>query len=107
MCEQLLKRRDDHTQLLKAPVLCALRGLISALGQCSNGLERLMHSPSARALSHPRPLLHRPRALIKPRNAHTTGINFKYYLNEGWNEFSVVHRIPTDWIKLFTLPIVD
>ena len=45
-----------------------------ALGQCSNGLERLMHSPSARALSRPRPLLHRPRALIKPRNAHTTGI---------------------------------
>jgi len=27
-----------------------------------------MHSPSARLL------LHRPRALIKPRNAHTTGI---------------------------------
>ena len=31
-----------------------------------------MHSPSARALSRPQPLLHRPRAL-KPRNAHKTG----------------------------------
>ena len=49
-------------------------GLVSALGQCSNGLEWLMYSPSARALSRPRLLLHRPRALIKPRNAHTTGI---------------------------------
>jgi len=49
-------------------------GLVSALGQCSNGLEQLMHSPSARALSRPQPLLHRPHALIKPRNAHTTGI---------------------------------
>jgi len=33
-----------------------------------------MHSPLARALFRPRPLLHCPRALIKPRNAHTTGI---------------------------------
>ena len=49
-------------------------GLVSALGQCSNGLERIMHSPSARALSRPRPLLHCPGALIKSRNAHTTGI---------------------------------
>ena len=24
-----------------------------------------------------------------------------------WEESSVVHRIPTDYIKLFTLPIVD
>ena len=49
-------------------------GLVSALRQCSNGLERVMHSPSARALSRPRPLLYHPRALIKPRNAQTTGI---------------------------------
>jgi len=28
-------------------------------------------------------------------------------VNEGWNESSVAHRIPTDYIKLFTLPIVD
>jgi len=28
-------------------------------------------------------------------------------LNGGWDESSVVHRIPTDQIKLFTLPIVD
>jgi len=41
-----------------------------ALGQCSNGLERIMHSPPARALS----VTTSPRALIKPRNAHTTGI---------------------------------
>ena len=40
-----------------------ITGLVSALGQCSNGLERIMHSPSARALSRPQPLLHRPRAL--------------------------------------------
>jgi len=49
-------------------------GLVSALGKCSNGLEWLMHSPSARALSCPWPLLHRPCALIKPCNALTTGI---------------------------------
>ena len=52
----------------------ALWDLVSARGQCSNGLERIMHSPSARALSRPQPLLHRPRALIKSRNAHTTGM---------------------------------
>ena len=28
-------------------------------------------------------------------------------VNEGWDESSVVHRRPTNWIKLFTLPIVD
>jgi len=28
-------------------------------------------------------------------------------VNEGWDEFSVVHRTPADNIKLFTLPIVD
>jgi len=28
-------------------------GFVSALGQFSNGLEWLMHSPLARALSHP------------------------------------------------------
>jgi len=44
--------------------------LVNALGQCSNGLKRIMHLPSACALSHPQPLLHHPRALIKPRNAH-------------------------------------
>jgi len=49
-------------------------GLVSALGQFSNGLERLMHSPSAHALSRPQLLLHRPRALIKPHSTHTTGI---------------------------------
>ena len=27
--------------------------------------------------------------------------------NKGWDESSVVHRTPTDWIKLFTLPIAD
>jgi len=32
-----------------------ITGLVGALGQCSNGLERILHSPSARALSHPRP----------------------------------------------------
>ena len=39
-----------------------------------------MHLPSARALSRPRPLLHRPHAL-KPRNAHTTAwyINITYF----------------------------
>ena len=31
------------------------------------------HHTSAHALSRPRLLLHRLRALIKPRNAHTTG----------------------------------
>jgi len=51
-----------------------ITGLVSTLGQCSNSLERIMHWPSAHALSHPWPLPHRPRALIKPRNAHTTGI---------------------------------
>jgi len=51
-----------------------ITGLVSALRQCSNGLEWIMHSPSARALSHPRLLLHRLRALIKSCNAHTTGI---------------------------------
>jgi len=39
-----------------------ITGLVSSLGQCSNGLERIMHSPSARALSRPRPLLHHLRA---------------------------------------------
>jgi len=58
---------------LNTSFMC-ITGLVSALGQCSNGLEWLMHSPSAHVLSHPRLLLHRPRALIKPRNAHTTGI---------------------------------
>jgi len=46
-----------------------------------------MHEPKAKSdssalsrprqredIPHPRPLLHCPRALIKPRNAHTTGI---------------------------------
>jgi len=28
-------------------------------------------------------------------------------VNEGWDESSVVHRTPADYIKLFTLPIVD
>ena len=28
-------------------------------------------------------------------------------LSQGWDESSVVHRIPIDQIKLFTLPIVD
>jgi len=51
-----------------------ITGLVSALGQCSNGLERIMHSPSAHALSRPQPLLHHPHALIKSRNTHTTGI---------------------------------
>jgi len=40
-------------------------GLVSALGQCSNGLERIMHSPSAHALSCPRPLLHALQFAIK------------------------------------------
>ena len=36
------------------------------------------------------------------------GINGVYgSINEGWDESSVVHRIPTNCIKLFTLPIVD
>ena len=26
-------------------------------------------------------------------------------VNEGWDVSSAVNRIPTDWIKLFTLPI--
>ena len=43
-------------------------GLVSALGQCSNGLAQIMHSPSANALSCPWPLLHCPHAL-KPHNA--------------------------------------
>jgi len=28
-------------------------------------------------------------------------------VNEGWDEFSVVHCKPTDWIKLFIVPFVD
>ena len=28
-------------------------------------------------------------------------------VNKDWDESSVVHRIPTDWVKLFTQPIVD
>jgi len=36
--------------------------------------------PSACALSHPRPLLHRPRAPIKFHNAHATGTEIL-----GWN----------------------
>jgi len=28
-------------------------------------------------------------------------------INEGWDESSVVHHTPTDWIKLFTLLIDD
>ena len=36
------------------------------------------------------------------------GINGVYSnINEGLDESSVVHRIPTNCIKLFTLPIVD
>ena len=50
-----------------------ITGLVSALWQCSNSLGQIMHSPLARALSRPQPLLHCPRAL-KPRNAHKTGI---------------------------------
>ena len=44
-----------------------ITGLVSALGQCSNCLEQLMHSHLARALSC-------PCALINPHDAHTTGI---------------------------------
>ena len=38
-----------------------------------------------------------------------SGLESGFYgnLNGGWDESSVVHRIPTDQIKLFTLPIVD
>jgi len=53
-------------------------GLVSALGQCSNGLEWLMHLPSAHALSRPRPLLHCPRVLINP--VMHTQLVFKYHL---------------------------
>jgi len=63
----------SSTKLFKFQFVC-ITGLVSALGQCSNGLKRIMHSPLARALSRPRTLLHRPRAQIKSRNAHTTGI---------------------------------
>jgi len=28
-------------------------------------------------------------------------------INEGWDKSSIVHCTPTDWIKVFTLPIVD
>ena len=35
----------------------------SALEQCSNGLRQIMHKPKMSALTHPRPLLHYPRAL--------------------------------------------
>ena len=54
-----------------------ITGLVSALRQCSNGLERIVHSPSARALSHPWPLLHRPRALIQ--SLMHAQLVFKYY----------------------------
>jgi len=53
-----------------------ITGLVSALGQCSNGLRWIMHSLLAHALSHPQPLLHCPRAL-KPCNAHK--LVSKYY----------------------------
>ena len=46
-----------------------ITGLVSALGQCSNGLERLMHSPSARALT----VTTSPSCT---HNAHTTGPYF-------------------------------
>ena len=36
------------------------------------------------------------------------GINGVYgNINEDWDESIIVHRIPTNCIKLFTLPIVD
>ena len=36
------------------------------------------------------------------------GINGVYSnINEGWDESSVVHHIPTNCIKLFTLPSAD
>jgi len=61
----------SSTKLFNTSCVC-ITGLVSALGQCSNGLERIMHLPIA--LSRPRLLQHRPRELIKPHNAHTTGI---------------------------------
>jgi len=61
---------------LNTSFVCIM-GLVSALGQCSNGLERIMHSPlriGSCIISPLTVLLHHPRALIKPPNAHTTGI---------------------------------
>ena len=46
-----------------------ITGLVSALGQYSNGLRWIMHSSSACALSCHQPLPHCPGAL-KPPNAH-------------------------------------
>ena len=63
----------SSTELFKYQ-FCVHTGLVSALRQCSNGLEWIMHWPLAHALSRPRALLHRPRALIIPHNAHTNGI---------------------------------
>ena len=40
-----------HISNIYIPVGSALRDLISARGQLNNGLGRIMHSPSARALS--------------------------------------------------------
>jgi len=62
----------SSTKLFKYQ-FCVHYGL-SALGQCINSIEPIIHSPSARALSHPRPLLYHPRALIKSHTAHTSGI---------------------------------
>jgi len=45
----------------------SITGLISVLGQCCNGLERIMHSPSARALSRLSTVT--PPSCTKPRTA--------------------------------------
>ena len=104
----------SNTKLFKYQ-FCVQYGL-SALMQCNNSLEWIMHSPSAHALSHPRPLLHHPRALIKPHNAHTILRVFKYYIThshlwEKWccwedklGRFTVVHTqdIPQRWWSCFS-----
>ena len=48
------------------PVLCALRGLISARARCSNGQGQDNVRTEGECISHSRPLLHCPSALTKP-----------------------------------------
>jgi len=45
------------------PVLCALRGLISARGRCSSGQGRDNARAEGECISRSRPLLHCPSAL--------------------------------------------
>jgi len=48
------------------PVVCALQGLISARGRCSNGRGQDNARAEGECIIRSRPLLHCPSALTKP-----------------------------------------